>query len=227
MKRLSWWITTALVAWLAPAFASAQLAGVAADALTPEGMERVEVNLPEEAHHGVHLYYAATGQSRPTLRIEVYVAVDARDAAEVAERFVETTAGELPSLVGVADGARGDAGLVIFRHQNLFVAVRELSHGAHDCVALSRAIDLRLAGAARGSSRSALRLSAPELSEGLNAIQLPADALAAHVTASGSAYARRTRSGWVVERRGEGPWSVAIIATDGQLRRTRVERSAP
>lgn len=206
---------------LAPALASAQLAGVPADALTPAGMHRVEVEVPEHAHHGVRLYFAPEDQARATLRVSVLVAPTARDAAAALDAFEATVAGELASLPGVGDRALGGASLVAFARDNVFVVVQRLD-AQTDCRPLAAALDGAVRAAPRGPSASPARLGAPAPGETL---QLPPGVLAAHVLATGAAAARRTAAGWAVVARGDGAWTVTVLAADAMLRRVRVERS--
>jgi len=221
MKRLC----LALLVWLAPAAAAAQIAGVPVDALTPDGLERIDVAVPERASHGVRLTYAAAGQATPALRIDVLVAADARAAADAAAWFEQTVAGELPALAGLGDDARGDGGLVALLRDNVFVVVRSIDGRGGDCRARAAAIDATLRAAPRGPATSRARVSVPALAPGLTAVQLPDAVLAAHVAASGSAAARRTRAGWAVLRRGDGAWSVRVLAADRLLRRIEATRT--
>lgn len=214
------------LAWLAPALASAQLAGVPIDALTPEGMERVDVSVPEHEGHGVRLDFAPEGEGEPraTLRVDVLVAPSARAAIEAADWHERTITGELAAIPGLGDRARGGPSIVVLVRDNVFVVVRRIAPQV-DCVPHAIAIDAALEAAPRGAPRSALRLAIPPLAEGLTPLQLPAGVAGAHVLATGSASARRTRAGWAVVRRGAGPWSVTVHACDALLRRVSAERS--
>lgn len=218
-------LTLALLVWLAPAVAAAQIAGVPVDALTPDGLERVDVSVSELANHGVRLTYAPAGQRAASLRIDVLVAPDARTAADAAAWFEQTVAGDLPPLTGLGDDARGDAGLIALRRDNVFVVVRSIDGRGGDCRAHAAAIDAALRAAPRGRPAADATLAIPALEPGLTPLQMPDAVLAAHVHASGSAAARRTRTGWSVLRRGDGPWSVRVVAADRLLRRIEASRN--
>jgi len=220
MKRLA----LASMLWLLPAIASAQIAGVPVDSLTPDGLARVDVSVPEHARHGVRLTYAAE-QGAPALRLDVLVASDARAAADAAAWFEQTVAGDLPALARLGDDARGDAGLVAFVRDNVFVVVRSIDGRGGDCRARAAAIDAALRSAPRGRPVSDARVRVGDLGPGLTPLQLPDSVLAAHVVASGSAAARRTRDGWSVRRRGDGAWTVRVLAVDRMLRRIEATRN--
>ncbi|MEZ4336977.1 MAG: hypothetical protein R3B82_10145 [Sandaracinaceae bacterium] len=214
----------AFVLCFAPALASAQIAGVAADALTPAGMTRVEVEIPERETDGVWLYFAPEGATRATLRAQVYVAPSAQAARDAEALHAQSIAGDLDALSGLGDRASGGASMLTFVRDNVFVVLQRLG-GQLDCRPAAHAIDAALRAAPRGPATTRLAVEIPMLVEGTNALQLPAAALGAHVVASGSAAARRARDGWVVTRRGGEAWSVTVLAADAMLRRVRVERT--
>lgn len=216
--------TLAFVLCFAPALASAQIAGLPADALTPAGMTRVDVEIPERETEGVWLSFAPEGTTRATLRAKVYVAPSAQAARDAEALHAQGIAGDLDSLAGIGDRASGGAAMITFVRDNVFVALQRLD-GQADCRPAARAIDAAIQAAPRGPASARLRVEIPALVEGVNVLQLPSAVLGAHVIASGSAAARRTRAGWVVVRRGTAGWSVTVLAADAMLRRVRVERS--
>lgn len=214
----------AALLWLAPALAAAQIPGVPVDSLTPPQMERVEVDVPEYDGHGVRLWFAPTGAPRATLRVDVLVASSGREAADAAAWLEQTVAGELAPLPGLGDDARGDASIVAFVRDNVFVVVQRVGE-AGDARVSAAGLDAAIQAAPRRSAPRAPPIAVPALAEGTTLLQLPAAILAAHVVATGSASARRTRAGWVLVRRGAAPWTVTVVATDALLRRSRVEAS--
>jgi len=215
-------VLTLVLALLTPSLAAAQIAGVPVDALTPDGMHRVDVNLP--FHAGVQLFYAPEGQARATLRVDVEVGSDAADAADAAAWFVRTSAGALPRLDGVGDHARGASDLVAFVRDNVFVVVRPLTQGP-DGVSIAHRLDDVIQRAPRGSTASA-PVALPALTTGSNALQLPGWVLASNVEARGAASARRTRGGWVVSLGESAPYGLTVQTCDAMLRRrvTTLER---
>ena len=206
-----------------PALASAQRGGVPVDSVTPAGLERIEVNVPEREQNGVQLFFAPHGQTRAEVRIDVLVAPSHREATEAMRFFEETAAGELPNVTGLGDEARGDAGIVALVRDNVFVVVRRIG-GGHDALAIARVLDLVIEAVPRSAPGSPVRLAIPELVQGVQLLQLPEGVLEAHVVAGGSASARRTGRGWVLTRHGSEPFTVSVVACDRMLRRIRAQR---
>ena len=219
MKRL----LALLVVLVVPALASAQRAGVPVDSVTPAGLERIEVNVPEHEQNGVQLFFAPPGRALAEVRVDVIVASSHREAIAAMSFFEQTVANELPLVRGVGDEARGDAGLAVLVRDNVFVVVHRLA-GNRDALAIARALDAEIERAPRGGAVSPVRLSIPEPGEGANPLQLPEGVLEAYVVAGGSAAARRTSRGWVLTRQGSEPATVSVVACDRLLRRLRARR---
>ncbi|MGE0791964.1 MAG: hypothetical protein AB7S26_40190 [Sandaracinaceae bacterium] len=230
-------VAIVLVGWTTTA--TAQIAGVPVGSLTPAGMQRVDVEVPEHEGHGVRLYFAparagsatvrpgaddSTSLPRATLRVDVLVADDAAAAAAALAWIEQTVTREMPQIASLGDRGWGDTSIVAFVRDNVFVTVQRVGEGV-DARAHALAIDAAIARAPRRGAPAAPRIQIPVPAEGVTALPLPAEILAAHVTATGSVYARRTRAGWALVRRGDGPWTVTVMTSDALLRRSRVESS--
>lgn len=212
-----------LVVLASPALAYAQRAGVPVDSVTPAGLERIDVNVPEHEQNGVQLFFAPHGQARAEVRIDVLVASTHLEATARMRFFEQTVAGELPFVGGIGDEARGGASLAALVRDNVFVVIHRIG-GVRDALAIARSLDAVILSAPRGGVDSPVRLSIPQLGEGVQPLQLPEGVLEAHVVAGGSASARRTSRGWVLVRNGAEPATVSVVACDRMLRRLRLER---
>lgn len=217
MSKTSLALAIALTLW--PAAASAQLA---LDALAPAGLDRVEIDVPVEPELGVRLYFAPAGERVATLGVEVHLAPSAAEARRLAAAHVAMVSGELAPLAGIGERAWGEATHVAFVRGDAFVVVRRL-RGEEDCRARALELDQAIVVAPRRAP-PAVAVALPDLGQGATPVALPPEIVAAHVIATGSAAARRTRSGWVVVRRGGGPWSVRLVACDAWLRRADAAR---
>ena len=210
---------------LATGIASAQTrAGVRPEALAPPGLRLTEVVAPDTLDGPVRLSFAPAAQQAVEVRMEVWVARDAAHALRRLDWLRETVAGDLPALSGPGDRAFGDARLLAFVRDNLVVVVR-VAAGAHDALDLARRADAAVQRAPRGAPDAApvdLLLPAAQQVGVALPVELRGDVLGAHVSASGAAYVRRTRRGWVLTRTGEAPHRVRVIAVDSLLRLTAV-----
>ena len=217
MRKTS--VALAFALALSPTAASAQLA---LDALTPPGLDRAEIDVPAEPELGVRLYFAPEGERAATLGVEVHLAPSAAEARRLAAAHVSMVSGELAPLAGVGERAWGDPTHVAFVRGDAFVVVRRL-RGEEDCRARAREMDESILVAPRRAP-PAVGIALPDFAQGITPIALPPEVVAAHVIATGSAAARRTRAGWVVVRRGGGAWSVRLFACDAWLRRAEAAR---
>lgn len=222
MRRLALTMAAALAAVPFAAPASAQVReGVSARALLPAALRLVDVDVPEEPHAPVRLYYATEADQRASLLADVLVGASPEDARAAMAELVRTTSGALGAPAGAPAGAVGDDELVAFARDNVFVALRSLSR-SHDLAALARHASAAIAAARPGppptAASSAHVARDPQVGEAVP-IVLSAPALAAHVTARGPGYARRTPSGWVLARTAEGPIDLAVVVVDELLRR--------
>lgn len=196
--------------------------GVLPEQLVPAGLHLVDVTVPAVDARSVHLGLAPTGQRTSTHTLDVDVAADATTARARLTWFRQTVSGEFPAIRGLGDEAYGDAGLLAFVRDNVFVVVRRIAAGG-DVAPLAAHIDRAIAAAPAGAtSASSPSLRLDEIDEGESrAVQTPADLLAMHLVAEGDAYARRTRTGWVVTRTGPGEYRVRVRVVDQRLRQSR------
>ncbi len=204
--------------------ALAQTRGVALEAFTPAGMRRVDVDVPEVDHVPERQRYAPANATRAEVLVDVLLSEDAPSARAAAAWFRETVSGELPEIDGLGDGAAGDAGLVAFVHDTALVVVRRIT-GAHDVLAIARAIDRAIAPAS--GALAAVRVEGNPQPGGPPARIVATGAIGMYVTVTGPGEARRTRDGWVVARSAPGPLRVHLVTVDAQLRRTERSETLP
>lgn len=201
---------------LACASAHAQRA-VSVERVTPPGFVLVDVDVPALESEPARLRFAPEGQRRAELLVDVRIASDRRGAHDAARWLRETTAGQLGELEGLGDAAAGDAGFVAFVRDEVFVVVRRIG-GAHDARSIARGIDHALLERRELPLPRAF-VEVPPQVDGTAPIQLAPEIVGAHVTVEGPGLARRTPSGWLIERSGPGPLTVRVVAFDRHLRR--------
>jgi len=207
----------ATILLLTAACASAQ-STTRADALTPAGLERIEVRAPDHEDIAVRLMYAPPGQQRAEVWMDVVVESSPAHARHRAEQLASRVAAGLDPRDDVGEAAWGDRGMVVLARGSVAVAIRVIA-GGHDALVIAQRVDAALRQAPAGSPGAPrLRVGAGQPGGAPAPIAFEGDVVAAHVAVTGDAYARRTRDGWVLVVTGEGPYAVHAFAVDSALR---------
>ncbi len=221
LSKISFVATLIIASCLASTVDAQTRRGISLDALTPAGMQRVDVALPFHEDGTTALGFATQGEERPTLFIELLVASSASNATEAMDARITTISGQVAELEGIGERAVGDAQYVLFTRDNLFFVVR----GAN-ATEVSRSVDQLAARAPVGRPvvRSISVARPAQLPTG-TAIPLEVvGAESARITADGGALCRATRAGYVLQRREGQPeaYSLSIVWVDalGRVGRT-------
>jgi hypothetical protein len=209
----------------APGTALAQVTrgGVEVARVVPTGMEIVDVVVPARAEIPVRLALAPRDAQTAALLVDVLVAPDAARAREALAWQLRTMQGEVAPAPGLGDEGYADDGYAAFARDNVMIAVRRVDGATRlDVRAIAARMDAAVLASPAGPTRASARLQLPALSAmspGDTArIALPEDALEATIEAAGDAAARRTRTGFLVEKTGAGAAHLAPILVDRHLR---------
>jgi hypothetical protein len=201
--------------WVTAACASAQ---PLVSRIAAPGLVLTEVRAPDDVPLPVRLVFARSAQARAEVRIDVLVTASEAEALSRAEALESRAALGLPALEGIGARAWGHRTMVVLARGPVAAEVRVLA-GAHDAVAIARALDAELAaGTGRAATAPRLRVDGDAQGERPLAVRFDGDVVASWLSADGAGYARSTERGWVVARTGPGAIVVRALAVTPDLR---------